>query len=126
MNGNNHNGYWVGIYIQGVNDGDVIYPMFYKLPDDDESYKLTEYMPYGYMLVPTPVTEIVSKGANLFDYEAFLSARGFTKQANGYWKGTTKDLTTIFTNTEQREGQIAISFSGKRSVVGQGAHRIFQ
>ena len=65
MNGHNHDGYWVNIYIQGVNYGDVIYPVFYKLPDDDESYKLTEYVPYGEMLVPTPVTEIVSMGKNL-------------------------------------------------------------
>jgi hypothetical protein len=43
----------------------TLYPMVYAVPDESEEHILTEYVPYYERLVPTAVTEIVSKGANL-------------------------------------------------------------
>lgn len=45
----------------------TIHPMIYAVPDDSEKYIREEYEPYKHILVPTPVSEIVSKGANLYD-----------------------------------------------------------
>lgn len=51
--------------------GVTLYPMVYAVPDDSPEYIRTEYEPYDGHLVPTPVTEIVSKGANLIPYPYF-------------------------------------------------------
>ena len=59
-------GYFIYISVHGLEMGEVIYPMFYRLPDNNEEYRITEYSGTGTSkLVATPIEEIISKGANL-------------------------------------------------------------
>ena len=89
-----------------------VYPMIYAVPDDSVEYILTEYEPYTEHLVPTAVTEIVSKGANLWDDVAYLKSNGFTLQTDEFWSGK-HQWNTIYTNSEQKEGQITISYTAE-------------
>lgn len=58
--------YFLYINLYGLSDGDIIYPMLYRVPDDNLDFTITEYSGYGTeKIVPTPIEEIVSKGANL-------------------------------------------------------------
>ena len=88
----------------------TFYPMVYAVPDDSTEYIRTEYEPYTEHIVPTPVTEIVSKGANLWNDVAYLQSHGFELQSDGMWLGDAQ-WETIFTNDEQREGQISVSYT---------------
>lgn len=79
-------GYYIYISVHGLENGEVIYPMFYRLPDNNEEYRITEYTPCGAQkLVPTAVTEIVSKGANLIPFpyrDKTMTKYGLTLTAN--------------------------------------------
>jgi len=68
------------------------------------------YEPYYEGLRDSKVTALKVYGANLFNDAAFLQSHGFTLKEDGYWHGETQ-WQDIWVNTEQREGQISISYT---------------
>ena len=78
-----------------------VYPMIYAVPDDSVEHILTEYIPYEEHLVPTAVTEIVSKGANedVIDTITLPDAvKNDVSWGNGF--SYTRDKVTSFVSNE--------------------------
>jgi hypothetical protein len=111
---NGEGNYFLNIHINGLPYGEVIYPILYKLPDDNEDYTIDEYIPYGEEhLVPTVVTEIVSKGVS-GDVLDTVAIPEVVKSLDGYGEG----LNNTYFNYIDYERKVYVQNVGKYIFTG--------
>lgn len=108
--------YTVGEPFRFTNDGaeealTIDFNVEGSFPDAVYNLKIVD-LNSGKEIQSAPVTAIVSEGENLVNDIKLFEDLGFVKQDNGYWYGSSKTV-PVFENTENKKGNIAISYKGK-------------